>query len=330
MANDDNVEREFTLVSRRELPGGWWTSLDEEPETIYLEPGEIREVPIRIDAPFGEPVGQAYRVEAIAYRVPLEPTPAGTLCEEYISGAVIEARTLEATRVGLDADYNGQALHARGCVSFRSAGETVTVFYRRPDGLAIPQQLGTDSAGCFEGWLASGIPGLWTVQAFWHGDVVNSSVTSLPLRVGVQQPLSDCCTSSTKPSCTYPDAEACVCSSDPYCCETAWDSLCVWEVASLGCGTCHVACSDGPAGCFEQATELCVCNLDAYCCSTWWDGLCVSEVDSLGCGTCGGGGGLSALGASSALAAECRGGRSDRSGGEEPSSTAPSSTRPVR
>jgi hypothetical protein len=29
-----------------------------------------------------------------------------------------------------------------------------------------------------------------------------------------------------------------VCAKDPFCCETAWDSVCAGEVAELGCGTC--------------------------------------------------------------------------------------------
>jgi hypothetical protein len=47
-----------------------------------------------------------------------------------------------------------------------------------------------------------------------------------------------CCTTSAGPGCADAAIEACVCASDSYCCSTAWDSACVGEVTSLGCGTC--------------------------------------------------------------------------------------------
>ena len=47
----------------------------------------------------------------------------------------------------------------------------------------------------------------------------------------------DCCTTHG-PGCTVPTIETCVCSEDAYCCDTAWDSLCVSEVDQFGCGIC--------------------------------------------------------------------------------------------
>jgi len=38
--------------------------------------------------------------------------------------------------------------------------------------------------------------------------------------------------------CADPGIEACVCASDPYCCATEWDIVCVGAVVSLGCGVC--------------------------------------------------------------------------------------------
>jgi hypothetical protein len=48
----------------------------------------------------------------------------------------------------------------------------------------------------------------------------------------------DCCEAKAGPGCSEPAIEACVCAQDPYCCNTAWDALCVGEVESFGCGTC--------------------------------------------------------------------------------------------
>ncbi|MEJ7729464.1 MAG: hypothetical protein WKG00_09625 [Polyangiaceae bacterium] len=40
---------------------------------------------------------------------------------------------------------------------------------------------------------------------------------------------SACCLTSSLPGCSDAPVEACVCTLDPYCCDTAWDSTCVSE-----------------------------------------------------------------------------------------------------
>ncbi|MBW2453336.1 MAG: hypothetical protein JRI68_02445 [Deltaproteobacteria bacterium] len=97
---------------------------------------------------------------------------------------------------------------------------------------------------------------------------------------------------------------ASVCANDPYCCDTAWDSVCVSEVAQYcgtntcsggggGSGCVHSECAAGDAlvaSCSTCATA--VCNADPYCCNTAWDSVCVNQVDQYcGTNTCGGGGG---------------------------------------
>jgi hypothetical protein len=92
-----------------------------------------------------------------------------------------------------------------------------------------------------------------------------------------------------------------VCASDSYCCNTAWDSICVGEVKSVcgetctgggggggGTTTCsHAICSTGTkltSTCDSCATKI--CGSDPYCCNTQWDNVCVGEVGSI-CGeTC--------------------------------------------
>ncbi|MBV1859142.1 MAG: SBBP repeat-containing protein, partial [Nannocystaceae bacterium] len=100
---------------------------------------------------------------------------------------------------------------------------------------------------------------------------------------------ADCCATGGA-GCSDLVAQECVCDSDPYCCNVGWDSLCVSEVDSLGCGTCsqEVACCEASSlpGCELPSTAACVCNADPYCCANQWDSICVAEVESLGCGTC--------------------------------------------
>jgi len=52
-----------------------------------------------------------------------------------------------------------------------------------------------------------------------------------------------CCEVQPTTSCNDPDVAQCVCSFDPFCCNYLWDTFCVQEVESLGCGTC-----DAPMG----------------------------------------------------------------------------------
>ncbi len=102
-----------------------------------------------------------------------------------------------------------------------------------------------------------------------------------------------------------PACDACVasiCNVDPYCCENAWDSICVGEVLSVcdqvhcdaSAGSCaHSVCDTGTklvSGCDTPVNPSCtaaICNVDPYCCATAWDWICQGEVASvcgLGCG----------------------------------------------
>lgn len=86
------------------------------------------------------------------------------------------------------------------------------------------------------------------------------------------------------PSCDACTAE--VCAVDPYCCETAWDDVCVGEAAD-NCGTedCHDVCDTGaPMGAECGSCEGQVCQSDSYCCTTSWDSLCVDAANNL-CGS---------------------------------------------
>jgi hypothetical protein len=108
-----------------------------------------------------------------------------------------------------------------------------------------------------------------------------------------------CCASADMPGCAADTTiEACVCAEDSYCCEEAWDGLCVQAVSELGCGTCPDLPPDNSepcceahstTGCVDTMISDCVCAEDSYCCDVEWDELCVANVDQHGCGMCGGG-----------------------------------------
>lgn len=69
----------------------------------------------------------------------------------------------------------------------------------------------------------------------------------------------DCC-STGGPGCQNAAVAACVCAIDPFCCRTAWDSICVALVESLGCGSCSPSCEGALAvdfGTVYQTGSLC-------------------------------------------------------------------------
>lgn len=57
----------------------------------------------------------------------------------------------------------------------------------------------------------------------------------------------DCCVEHQEPGCDDPDVMACVCEQDAFCCDTAWDGLCVGEVDGLLCGECYPQGTTGDA-----------------------------------------------------------------------------------
>ena len=101
-----------------------------------------------------------------------------------------------------------------------------------------------------------------------------------------------CCVEGA-PGCEDPAISECACALDPYCCDTAWDDVCI-IIATI---YCNAECPDLPVcgsptagGCTtEHGTPACadasccvaVCNADAYCCETAWDATCVQAAGVL-------------------------------------------------
>ena len=109
-----------------------------------------------------------------------------------------------------------------------------------------------------------------------------------------EPPEGACCEPSMMPGCSdAPGIERCVCAQDDFCCNEAWDGMCV-DQAHNDCGAqCQVGsggdccAGNGSTGCDDPMITQCTCELDPYCCDEEWDGLCVSEAH-YGCdGMCG-------------------------------------------
>jgi hypothetical protein len=115
---------------------------------------------------------------------------------------------------------------------------------------------------------------------------------------GIAGPTSNCCFANGGLGCDDPTCEAAVCAVDPFCCATAWDSICAGEAATLcpklcaSTGTCPpsandccVPSPDGTPGCNDPTCCEAVCAIDPFCCATAWDSICAGEAAQL-CPAC--------------------------------------------
>lgn len=138
----------------------------------------------------------------------------------------------------------------------------------------------------------SPLAGLTSVRfRFSSGSSVANSAAIDDISVGEAPNTSHACCATGGPSCDSPVIASCACGLDAYCCDVAWDELCV-VIATMYCnagcpdlpvcgsptaGSCTVphqtpACADA---------ECCVglCTVDAYCCDVAWDETCVAEAE---------------------------------------------------
>lgn len=69
---------------------------------------------------------------------------------------------------------------------------------------------------------------------------------------------SDCCTPREFPGCEDPACVAVICPQDPFCCDVAWDQICVTLVIERCEGICELpSCTGGPAnGCGDNCPQV--------------------------------------------------------------------------
>jgi len=122
----------------------------------------------------------------------------------------------------------------------------------------------------------------------WDGLCVSGAQNLCEVEPGICPPSDHDCFTTGGPGCT--DIECCelVCAADPFCCDVAWDGLCVSGAQNL-CevepGICppsdHDCFTTGGPGCTDiECCEL-VCAADPFCCDVAWDGLCVGDAKNL-------------------------------------------------
>ncbi|MFH1531886.1 MAG: Ig-like domain-containing protein, partial [Pseudomonadota bacterium] len=100
------------------------------------------------------------------------------------------------------------------------------------------------------------------------------------------------CTAGTTPGCDGCLCEACVCALDSYCCETAWDGICVQECVEGcgGCGPCVPDCTGKACGDDGCGGSCGACEEDSLCCGGGcYPSICIIDylfVECEGQGVC--------------------------------------------
>ncbi|MCH2161914.1 MAG: hypothetical protein MK085_08590 [Phycisphaerales bacterium] len=120
------------------------------------------------------------------------------------------------------------------------------------------------------------------------GSVLGGATRIDDLEIWIDPPHGACETGAA--GCTDPGIEACVCTADAYCCEVAWDQVCVLR-AQLLCGedcgdveacgqtgNCHQP--HASPGCQDRACCELVCTVDPWCCLAGWDDACVAHAEA--------------------------------------------------
>ncbi len=91
-----------------------------------------------------------------------------------------------------------------------------------------------------------------------------------------------CFANNGTPGCSDQACCELICGADPYCCETAWDTICAnaanSDCAGGGGGGDDCCIANGSPGCGDATCQDAVCAVDSYCCSTNWDSICADEA----------------------------------------------------
>jgi hypothetical protein len=98
----------------------------------------------------------------------------------------------------------------------------------------------------------------------------------------------NCCAANGTPGCD--DFTCClqVCASDPFCCDTVWDSTCALA-AQGACSSCSGGCpgggdccaDNGSPGCEDESCCEMVCDALPFCCESAWDGACAAQAQEI-------------------------------------------------
>lgn len=211
LANGLNIPRDFYLVVDAGLPEGWLLDVGTGIDHYRLNPGEVRNIPVRLLAPPETPIGSSYFVDVRAHAVVEHRAPDGTVirCDSpEVAGVLLAAQTVLKTTLSISASFQqtpSPVITVTGTLTPPITGAIVAIRYLPPTGDAILQTTSVDKDGKFSHQYTQPYSGRWKIRGLWQGDLKHAGAVSneVPLRIGTGAP-GGCFGSTTAPNTRCP------------------------------------------------------------------------------------------------------------------------------
>ncbi|MSP12501.1 MAG: hypothetical protein EXR62_06035 [Chloroflexi bacterium] len=186
--------RTYELWVQSDLPVSWAYAVANGQPAITLALGDTGQIPVDIQVPPDEPIGQSYLLKALALTQVYLLNPAIPLTWPIHShrttisagGVVLAARTVLATSLSLAANRDGIGNIAAAGGLAPAHQTLIAVDYTDPLGTIFTRLPGTDAGGNYLSHFAPWRSGIWTVRSLWQGDLDHASAVSDPVLVTVE------------------------------------------------------------------------------------------------------------------------------------------------
>jgi hypothetical protein len=178
----------YYLNLRSELPKGWTYSVAGGAQAVTLDPDQTLQVPVDIQVPDGEAVGQTYSLSAQAVTLDqmtndLVPkwwsAPKTHTFPMLAGGVVLEARTVLPSAITLTATVDKTGVITAKGVLDPNLSAWVAVDFTDHLGVTYTRLAQTDATGQFTCKLQSSERDSdWTLRALWQGDISHTGAVS--------------------------------------------------------------------------------------------------------------------------------------------------------
>jgi hypothetical protein len=195
LTNTFNQRETFLLwVDSDDLPPGWIFTFGTGESRYDLDGGQTRRIPVQLRVPDSTPLGTEKVLKVFAaHKMGHMDHHTGEVVKWMnmpVGGAEIVVRTVLDSRIHVSgiADPPGNCkpklITAAGCLDPGVPGAPLNVSFRSPSGAEGDTIVATDSSGCYSASASAGDQGgIWTVEAFWHGDQTHGSASSGTMEV---------------------------------------------------------------------------------------------------------------------------------------------------
>ncbi len=182
--------RTYFFMVNADLPAGWTYEIAGGAQSITLEPGESRVVPVKIASTGALTPGSSWHVKVSAYWMErlVPPAYVRTSRIEYrprVAGGVnFSAQAVEEATMSLAATMRDRVVTVTGRLDPAVPKTQVTIDYVPSRGSVISHVVTTDENGAFRDAGVQVGNGTLTVRGFWQGSSTLSSAVSGAVVVG--------------------------------------------------------------------------------------------------------------------------------------------------